>query len=504
MKRSSPPCTFAALAALAALALGCGSTSIQRDEGLVRAIANERRDHRLLPALRRSDLPQLAEREVEDDGALAATTQRLLAAPLTADSATRIALLQNRELRASLRDMGVVRGAAVQASVAPNPRLHGELYPGSASELELGVEVELMGSFLAPARARALAPMIEAARFDAAGTVLEVGYEARSAFYALQAVEQQVAIGRYARDTLVAGLEVMRAMFAAGNAPERDLVRAEVAAQRAAIVVAQLELDLVVAREHMQRVLMVEVPEAAWPAEAALPPVPSEPDLAEKGSARALATNFALRAMKLRLESLERQAGVTRASGWLPDLSVALLAKRDERESDAFHFGGGVALGVPLFDRRQGDAAGLEAQRDALLERYYGTAAVVRSRTREAEERVRSAHARARQYQEVIVPTQARVVEQLMLHYNAMQLGVFELLQARRDQLDVELAHVETLREYWTSVAALQALLAGHLPRPQRRAQDMGAQDMGAQGMGAQGMGARPALGGAGERAGGH
>ena len=450
----------------AVFALGCASSSIKRDEGLVRALANERSDHRLLPALRASDLPRVAEREVEDDGALAERTRVLLARPLTAESATRIALLQNRELRAALRDVGVTRGAAIQGSAPPNPRVHAELFPGEQSELELGVEIALMSSILAPARSRALAPMIEAARFDAASAVLEVGYRARVAFYTLQAAEQRVAIARESHETLLAGLEATRAMHTAGGVPERDLASAELAAERAAIEVARLELEQMSAREALQQTLGVEVPDAAWPSKAALELVPAEPDLAEQSNARALKTSFALRAMQLRLESLERQAGLTRASGWLPDLSVELLARRDEREDDDFHFGAGVAVDVPLFDRNQGAAGSLEAQRDALLERYFGYASTVRSLARQAEERVRSAHARARKYQDVIVPAQARVAEQLLLHYNAMQIGIFELLQARREQLAVQLAYVGTLEEYWTSLAALQALLAGHAPSP--------------------------------------
>lgn len=454
--------TLGLTAALAAT--GC-STSIKRDEGLVRAIANERRDHRLLPPLQASDMPRVAERDVEDDGALSQKTKQLLAQPLTAESATRIALLQNRELRAALRDMGVARAEVLQGSVPPNPRVRAEVWPGKEAELELGVEVSLTESILAPSRSRALAPMLEAARFDAAGAVLDTGYRARSSFYALQAAEQRVAIGRQAHATLAAGLEATRAMRTAGNVPEKDLVGAEVAAERAAIHVAQLELDALLAREQLQRLLGIEVPDSAWPKKGELPPVPAEPDLAEKAGARALRESFTLRAMKLRLESLERQAGVTRTSGWLPDLSVELLARRDEAEHNAdFHYGIGVGVDVPLFDRKQGTAASLEAQRDALLERYYGAASAVRSATREAEERVRSSHARARKYQEVIVPAQARFAEQLLLHYNAMQIGVFELLQARREQLDVQLAYVETLREYWTNLAALQALLAGHMP----------------------------------------
>jgi outer membrane protein TolC len=58
------------------------------------------------------------------------------------------------------------------------------------------------------------------------------------------------------------------------------------------------------------------------------------------------------------------------------------------------------------------------------------------------------------------------VVEQTLLQYNAMQLGIFELLEARREQLGSELAYVETLREYWTSTAELDALLVGRRVSP--------------------------------------
>jgi cobalt-zinc-cadmium efflux system outer membrane protein len=59
------------------------------------------------------------------------------------------------------------------------------------------------------------------------------------------------------------------------------------------------------------------------------------------------------------------------------------------------------------------------------------------------------------------VPAQARVTAQTLLQYNAMQLGIFQLLEARREEFDVELAYVETLREYWSASAELDAVLAG-------------------------------------------
>ena len=47
--------------------------------------------------------------------------------------------------------------------------------------------------------------------------------------------------------------------------------------------------------------------------------------------------------------------------------------------------------------------------------------------------------------------------------YNAMQVGVFQLLQARTDQIAVASAYIETLREYWQARAALDQLLSGRL-----------------------------------------
>jgi outer membrane protein, heavy metal efflux system len=129
-------------------------------------------------------------------------------------------------------------------------------------------------------------------------------------------------------------------------------------------------------------------------------------------------------------------------------------------------FGGGVTVSIPLFDRKQGNTAALGAEFDGLLERYHGSAVDVRSFAREQESRLSSAHARARQYENVILPAQKRLTRETLLQFNAMQAGIFQLLLARREELDVELGYVETLREYWTANARVQALLKGALPGP--------------------------------------
>jgi cobalt-zinc-cadmium efflux system outer membrane protein len=45
-----------------------------------------------------------------------------------------------------------------------------------------------------------------------------------------------------------------------------------------------------------------------------------------------------------------------------------------------------------------------------------------------------------------------------------MQLGVFQLLQAKRDQIEAGRTYVETLTEYWLSRTDLEHALGGELP----------------------------------------
>ena len=62
----------------------------------------------------------------------------------------------------------------------------------------------------------------------------------------------------------------------------------------------------------------------------------------------------------------------------------------------------------------------------------------------------------------MIVPAQQEVLDETLQQYNAMQLGVYDLLRAQTELLDAELEHVEVLRQYWTARATVDALVRGH------------------------------------------
>jgi outer membrane protein TolC len=431
----------------------CVSSSIGEDVRYVR------------DATRVEELPRVADREV--DPVAAKDAERWLAEPLDAEAAVRVALLDNRDLRARLREIGIARGQWMQAGLLPNPRAEAELLPERNTRIELRVEYDLTRAVLAPLAAHAAAPDLEAARSRAAAAVVSLGYRVREGFYRLQASEQRLAISQRGLDALAARHEAAQALVDAGNVAELEVAAEEAAYERARVGVGRRELEVATERENMQRLLGLHGKATAWRLRGGLPPVADPPVLGDDLERRALRANLALRERRQRLEALARRAGWTRAAGWIPDVSVDVHGLHGDPDDSTvtpgsdWRFGAGVSLEIPLFDRRQGTAASLEAEFDALLERYHGLAVEVRSAAREVQSRVTSAHARARQYQDVILPAQRRVTEQTLLQYNGMQLGIFQLLDARQAELDVELEYTDTLREYWTALAELGALLAG-------------------------------------------
>jgi outer membrane protein TolC len=411
-------------------------------------------------ALSRHELPDVVDAV---DPLTDAQIERALEQPITADSAVRIALANNREVRASLRDLGVERGLLWQAHLLPNPGFELDLRqqddPAQPLQIELYVEYELTHALLTPMRVAVASAELEAARYRAAARVLDVAYEARAAFYAAQAAEQQLAIALRGLEALAAARDAAQMLYDAGNVPELDLATQIAAYEEARASAAMLELDRAAARERLTRVLGAHGEGTDYVIDGTLELPPTDDAVVPEALERqALEASLELAEIRSRLEAIAQRIGLTRTAGWLPDVTVDLHAEQD---GNTWEVGGGASFTLPIFDRREGETAAHEARFDALMERYLGTAVDVRSAAREARNRVVSMRLRATQYTNVIVPARQRVYEQTLLQYNAMQVGIFELITALRMRLQAELDAASALRDYWTARGALDALVHG-------------------------------------------
>ncbi len=119
-----------------------------------------------------------------------------------------------------------------------------------------------------------------------------------------------------------------------------------------------------------------------------------------------------------------------------------------------------IALEIPLFNWGTARVARAEAS-------YQQAAHILAARVLNAQSEVREAYAhyqiayqRAKQYQETLIPRQANLTQAQILRYNAMQIGVFELLAEAREQIRTTEAAQDALRDFWLAEAALDNALS--------------------------------------------
>lgn len=404
------------------------------------------------------------------DPSTPAEARAMLGKPLDTDTAVRIAILGNRELRATLREIGIPRGRLVQAWSLPNPTVEAELIPERDSNLLLRVEWDVTRAILTPFRARAESLDVDTARFRAAGLAVATGSMARSAFYRAQAAEQKLALANQMLDTLAANRDAASAMFQSGNMPELDYANEDAAYQSARTDAAEMDLASRRAHEALVRVLGLHGPDSEFRIAGTLPAVPEKLEPNDGLESRVLRSSFDLRARKTKLEAIARRAGYTRLEGWLPDIApdVHLLQPRDGATGTVSNgpwlVSGGVRVTVPIFDQNRGTAAALDAEAAAEIERYYGASIDVRSTARTVSADLQAAHGTARLYQTTIVPARTRVVEQSVLQYNAMRISILQLLNAKREELHAKLAEVDARSAYWIARASFDAMVAGWTP----------------------------------------
>ena len=96
--------------------------------------------------------------------------------------------------------------------------------------------------------------------------------------------------------------------------------------------------------------------------------------------------------------------------------------------------------------------------------RVRQTAVNARSEAREAYHGYRTAYDLARYYTDEIVPLRKFINDEVLLRYNGMIVGIFELLADARSNVMAVNASIEAQRDFWLADTDLQTSLSGTSP----------------------------------------
>jgi outer membrane protein, heavy metal efflux system len=441
---------------IAATLSGCTTVAISREAGFAevsRTVENR--------AGRQISWNQ----EPANDTASREAVGQLLAKGLTAKSAIDIALLNNHVLKATYADLGLAQSDVVQASLLHNPVLDaaaGIPITSGSVDLTFSVAMDVIDLLYVPLRKRVAGAAFEETKLRVAGEVLDLAWRAEAAFYRHQANEQLLELrGRIAKST-AASYEVAARLRAAGNTTELEVDRERAMAEEAKLDLRSAEIATRESREHLNALLGLWGEQANWTTGSnRLPDPPAEPLDVERLESRAIERSLDLAAAEQHVVAAAENLTLNRTSGWFPELTAGAKGERDEGDWD---LGPSLAIPLPLFDRGQARLARARAELGRAEELRYALAVGIRASLRAARDRAVGERERALFYRDVQLPLRERVVRETELQYNAMQLGVFELLRAKEQQIESASRYVETLRDYWLAHGDLTLILSGRLP----------------------------------------
>jgi outer membrane protein, heavy metal efflux system len=399
----------------------------------------------------------------EASGAGDRQTRDLLARPLTADAAVQLALLNNPGLQAEFEELGVARARLVQALRLPNPTADAslKLEPSTSTNIEVHALLSISDLVFLPMRNGVARAGLDAAKASVAGRILDLALRTRVSFYNYQAAQQRLELQENIVVALGASFEAARNLHDAGNTTDLSFANERALYEESRVAHTRTEAELVLRREQLRPLLGLSG-EESWAIEPRLPDAgPADDGLATLES-RAIERSLDLEIIRNRFQASAKGANIAGIQGWLPELRAGVAAERDRGQ---WGIGPAVVVELPLFYQGQGERAAALADMRRQQQLYTDAAVRIRAAARSVAARLEAAAKAVDYYKRVLLPLREQIINDTQLQYNAMSVGVFQLLQAKRDQIDTARTYVDLLREYWVLRAEAEQLVAGRLPR---------------------------------------
>lgn len=395
------------------------------------------------------------------------------AAGLTLDEAMRAALVRNSDLKAARVQVDAARARLEQSGLWPNPRL--EL--SNVTDRYFGNEGEYTRSqgitqnFPIAGR---IGRAQEVARVDVARALAEVNEaerrllgEVAASFYNVGALDRQIAL----RDRLI-GIDESLVTASeqrrkAGEVSELDVNTATLELER----LRQERTVLTGERAAALRVLagLLGYPPDSKLAVDATPPVAPPPPLLQL-TEQALNRRPDLRLLTLATDRAQAEQVLAKASAW-EDWSVSLGIQQSrstivgvpsQPTDKAVMLS--LSIPLPLFNRNQGARAVAIADEQSAREQLAALRLRVENEVAGKHEQVTQLLVALTAYSEHTLPLSRRNAELARDAYRQGQVSIVEVVQAGRQENDLNASYANTLAQYLQALAQLNTATAAWAP----------------------------------------
>lgn len=399
--------------------------------------------------------------------------RRLLARPLTPEAAIRVALLNNRELQAAYASVGIAQANMVQAGLLKNPILDAAVtWPddtGGTPNISFAVAWSFLSLLQMPLREAVAESELEEAKLRVARQVIAHAADTYAAYIDYVAARQETELMSTAVESARAALTAAEALREAGNITRLELNREAAFLNEVKLELASAEAREAETREALNVLMGVSGAQTDWRAPERLPQMRSNPLDTHDVERRAVSRSLEIALGRQRLTTLGRRFQLVKQASLLPELDIGAEYEREaEAEEGATNIrealGPSLGIAIPIFDYGQARRAGAYLEIRRAEDQLWQTAVRVRSAARLMRARLLQARKTAAFHKDEVLPQSQKILGESQRQYNAMQLGVFQLLQAKRQQIAAGRQYIRALRGYWQAVVRFHQLMSGSLP----------------------------------------
>lgn len=389
----------------------------------------------------------------------------LLKKPLTVSRAVQIALLNNREWLATFEEVGVSIADLKEAGLWKNPGVELSVRfpdrPPSAANWEEAAAFDLLDFLMVPLRKRVAAEHLAAVQLRVADETVRLVAEVKSAVVANQADAAQLTHRKALVEISGVALDLAQRQHEAGNINDLALAKQQATYNATRLDLASAENETREHREKLNRLLSLWGGDVAWTLADGPPPIP-ETDVPLRGlESLAIAQRLDLAAAQRELAAVIHSLGLTKTYRYIGALEFGLDTERSSDRSNLT--GPRLRLELPLFNQGQARIAKGEAELRRAERKLEALAIGIRADVRELHGKLAAHRQTALFLQREVLPTRRAVTDGMMLHYNGMLVGNYDLFSAHAEQIEAEHQAGEALRQYWITRAELERTVGGSL-----------------------------------------
>ena len=404
----------------------------------------------------------------------AESPDNLSADRLPLDTALKIALTNNSEIQATFQDLGIARADVWQATLFKNPTFDGFVrFPNNRTipdgdstkrarnNVELSISQDFIDILLMPFKRRVATAEYDAVKLRVTDAVLGFILEVKKAYYDAQAAEESRALRKTALEAAEAAVELAERQQKAGALKELDLSAERVAYEETKLDYQKSLAEETLAREPLNRLIGLGDHDAAvWKINSPLKDLPEVDPKLDDLEIRAVSERLDLAAVRAQTKSLKRNLTATRL-GIIPQAEIGL---NTEKEIDGGRVSGPTwNVEVPVWDQQL--AKGSKAKAQWRQSRFTETAyeIKVKSEVRQAVTHLQAARTAVESYRDKIIPEREKITGLLLLKYNYMLAGVYQLLDAKQKEVVAHREYIDGLKDYWSALAELERAVGGKL-----------------------------------------